>query len=197
MTDKEKDAILHDDTGLRVEKVSSRTAFRGHLLRLSCDEVALPNGERAVWEIVRHRGAVCVVPVTGNGDVLLVRQFRYPIGKVLLEIPAGKLEEGDGDRAAAALRELREETGVSAASLRCLGDFYGTPAYSDERITLYLATGLTEGEQRLDRDEFLTLVRIPLAEAVRLALDGEIEDMKTQAGLLRAYLTLQNGSQTL
>lgn len=195
MTAEEKDAILHGEEGLRVERVRSSSAFEGRLLRLFCDEVALPNGDRAVWEVVRHRGAVCVVPVAENGDVLLVRQFRYPIGKVLLEIPAGKLEEGDEDRADAALRELREETGMSAASLVSLGDFYGAPAYSDERLTLYLATGLTEGEQKLDRDEFLRVVRIPLAEAVRLALDGEIEDMKTQAGLLRAYLTLnQNHS---
>ncbi|MBQ7171278.1 MAG: NUDIX hydrolase [Clostridia bacterium] len=197
MTAEEKDAILHDETGLRVERVSGRSAFEGNLLHLFCDEVALPNGDRAVWEIVRHRGAVCVVPVAENGDVLLVRQFRYPIGKVLLEIPAGKLEEGDEDRAAAALRELKEETGVCAASLVSLGDFYGAPAYSDERLTLYLATGLTEGEQKLDRDEFLRVVRIPLAEAVRLVLDGEIEDMKTQAGLLRAYLTLQNRTESL
>ncbi len=176
---------------------SSERIFDGKVVHLYRDTVELPDGTSAIREIVKHIGAVCVVPLTDDGDVILERQYRYAVGQILTEIPAGKLDDPEEDWAEAALRELREETGVSAASLRCLGDFYGTPAYSDERITLYLATGLTEGEQRLDRDEFLTLVRIPLAEAVRLALDGEIEDMKTQAGILRAYLTLQNGSQTL
>ena len=149
MTDKEKDAILHDDTGLRVEKVSSRTAFRGHLLRLSCDEVALPNGERAVWEIVRHRGAVCVVPVTGNGDVLLVRQFRYPYGEVTLEIPAGKLEYGE-DPETCGKRELLEECGCTSARFEYVGHLYPTPAYNTEIIRIFLAEGLQYSRQDLD-----------------------------------------------
>ncbi|MBR2453930.1 MAG: NUDIX hydrolase, partial [Clostridia bacterium] len=132
-------------------------------------------------------------PIDNGGNVILVRQYRYPMEKVTLEIPAGKLDTPDEDRLEAAKRELREETGAVAENIICLGDFYGSPAFVDEKITMYAASGLSFGEAELDEGEFLTTVKMPLSDAVELVMDGKIEDVKTQAAILRAYLMREQG----
>ena len=176
---------------LRETRVAREEIFDGRVIHLTCDTVELPNGHTSTREVAWHRGAVCVVPVTDDGEVVLVEQFRYPYDTTLLEIPAGKLEPGETDRAAAARRELAEETGFRAAELIDFGDYYGSPAILREKITMYLALGLTPGECRPDDDEFIHVKKIPLDELCEQILRGEIPDGKTQAAVLRAKLWLE------
>ena len=171
---------------LAESKETSTTLFTGKIVRLEYDEVRLPNGKMATREVIRHRGAVAVVALTDEGEILLERQYRYPHAEVLWEIPAGKLEAGE-DPAEAVKRELQEETGAVAKEWRSLGMFYPSPAILDEKIRLYLARGLTFGKRHLDEDEFLAVERVPLARAVEMVLCGEIPDGKTQAAVLRVW----------
>lgn len=170
--------------------LSSDFLFEGKMLRIFNDTVSIPGGGTATREYIRHRGAVAIVPVTEDGFVYLERQYRYPIDTVTVEIPAGKLEASDDDRLEAAKRELREETGLLAEHWEFIGDYFPTPAYSDERISMYLASGLTKGEQEPDFDEFLSVERVPLLDAVSDVLAGRITDGKTQAALLKAALLI-------
>ena len=168
--------------------VTSEEIFDGHVVHLFKDTVELPNGKHATRETVRHIGAVAVVPLTDDGMVIIERQFRYPLGCVITEIPAGKLDSKHEDRLAAAKRELEEETGYTAEKWIDLGDYYPAAAYTDERITLYLAKGLHQGTRKLDEDEFLNLMAVDLEELVQDVLSGKITDGKTQVALLKAYL---------
>lgn len=170
--------------------VRSESVFDGTLLHVRRDDVTLPNGGSAHREYIRHQGAVAIVPIAEDGSVIMERQFRYPLGGIVTEIPAGKLDSPDEDRLEAAKRELREETGLTAENWLPLGDYYPSPAYSDERISLYLATGLSAGAQSLDFDEFLDVCRVPLMELVSDVLNGLITDGKTQTALLKAALVL-------
>ena len=170
--------------------VSSELIFDGRVVHLYCDEVALPDGKRSVREYAKHVGAVCIVPVTDEGEIVCVRQYRYAIGRTLLEIPAGKLDSPDEDRREAAIRELREETGATCKRLDFMGDFYSSPALLDERISMYLARGLEFGETDFDDDEYIEIERIPVDELVRMICAGEILDAKTQAGVLKAAIII-------
>ncbi len=173
---------------LEEKKISSKEIFDGKVINVTVDAVELPNGAEGVREIVHHRGAVCVLPLTDDGDVICVRQFRYAHGEVLLEIPAGKLEEGEHDHRAAALRELSEETGAECSELIYLGKLYPSPAIFTEVIHMYLSRGLTFGETHPDDDEFLEIERIPLEKLKDMVMRGEIYDAKTQVCVMRAYL---------
>ncbi len=173
------------------KQTSSELIFDGKVVHLYKDVVALPDGNHSVREYVKHIGAVCVVPITDEGEVILERQYRYAIGQVLVEIPAGKLDLPDEDWEEAARRELLEETGAVAKEMIDMGDFYGSPAIMGERIRMFLARGLTFRQQKLDEDEFLEIFRVPLADAVDMVLRGEIPDGKTQAGILRAAAMLR------
>ncbi len=170
---------------LTEKKLSSTEIFDGVAIHLYKDDVLLPNGKNGVREVIRHPGAVCVIPVTDNGEVVFVNQFRYAFNKVTLEIPAGKLEKGE-DHLEAALRELSEETGLSAKNIVPMGELYTTPALIDEVIYMYLATDLSQGEQHLDEDEFINTVKIPLEKASEMVMNGEIKDSKTQVMILKA-----------
>ena len=167
-------------------RTSSEDIFDGVILHVKRDMVSLSNGSITVREVIRHIGAVCVIPVTDDNRVIMERQFRYPLNKVILEIPAGKLDAPDEDRLSAIQRELREETGYTADTWTELGDFHPAPAYSDEYITMYLARGLHKGERELDDDEFLDVYAIPLAELVQDFMEGRISDAKTQVCILKA-----------
>ncbi|MCR5399456.1 MAG: NUDIX hydrolase [Lachnospiraceae bacterium] len=173
------------------KQVYSEEIFNGLVLHVKNDTVSLPNGNTATRELIRHIGAVCVVPVTDDGKVIMERQFRYPIDSVITEIPAGKLDSKDEDRLDAVKRELREETGYEAAEWTDMGIYYPAPAYSDEKITMYLATGLTKGERDLDEDEFLNIVQIPITELKDDILSGKITDGKTQVAILKAIHFLE------
>lgn len=160
--------------------------FDGRILHVMNNTVILPNGNESTREIIRHIGAVCVIPVTDDGKAIVERQFRYPINEVITEIPAGKLDSSEEDRLEAAKRELREETGYSADKWVDMGIYYPAAAYSDERITMYLATGLHKGAQELDDDEFLNVAEVPLTDLVKDVMDGVITDGKTQVAVLKA-----------
>ncbi len=173
---------------LEEKKLSSNEVFDGKVIKVSVDKVELPNGAESIREIVHHKGAVCVLPLTDDGDVICVRQYRYAHSEALLEIPAGKLEIGDSDPREAALRELEEETGARCKSLKYLGKLYPSPAIFTEVIHMYIATGLTFGKTHPDEDEFLEIERIPLRTLVEMVMSGKIPDSKTQVCVLRAYL---------
>ena len=169
---------------------SSRLVYDGKLLKVYYDTVELANGAPAWREVVRHPGAVVVVPVDGQGNVYLVRQYRYPYGKALLEVPAGKLEPGEPPLSAAK-RELEEEVGARAGRWTGMGQLLPTPGFCDERQYVYLARGLELGQSHPDEDEFLEVVKLPLEQAVDMAGDGRLEDCKTVAAILRACRVLE------
>ena len=154
-------------------------------MRLSVDRVRLPNGNVTELELIRHPGAAAAVPVASDGSVLLVRQYRYAAADWLLEVPAGKLDRGEAPESCA-LREVEEETGYRPGRLDSLGWIFTTPGFTDEKIWLYLARDLVATRQELQHDEVLTVVRMPLAEAVERAAAGEIRDAKSVCALLRA-----------
>jgi len=166
------------------ERLASREIFSGRAVTLALETVRLPNGRTTELEIIHHKGAVAVLPVIEE-DVLLVRQYRYATGGWLLEVPAGKLDPGE-EPEACAIRETEEETGFRPSELKPLGWIWTTPGFADEKIWLFLATGLQEGTQTLEDDEVLELERLPLREAVEKAVRGEIHDGKTVCTLLRA-----------
>lgn len=167
--------------------ISSETIYEGKIFTVTRDKALLENGTEAVREVVHHNGGVTVIPITENNEVLMVKQFRYPHGKVMLEIPAGKLEKGESHYDCGK-RELLEETGCTCADYKYLGEIVPTPAYVSEVIHLYLARGLTFSKQSLDEDEFLDVEKVPLDKAYQMVLKGEITDSKTQIGILRAYI---------
>lgn len=170
---------------LREERMASRLIFDGRVVHLYVDRVRLPDGKEAEREYMRHIGAVCVLPLDRDGVVHCVRQYRYPHAEVLLEIPAGKLDSKTEDRASAALRELREETGFRCGKLTFLGNIYTSPAILDEVIGLYLAEDLVPGDTHPDEDEFLALVGVPLEQLVDDVMAGRIPDAKTQLAVMR------------
>lgn len=172
-------------------KKASEEIFDGKIMHVFRDTVTLPDGSEAFREIIRHVGAVCIIPVTDDGKVIVERQFRYPIDQVITEIPAGKLDSPGENRLEAAKRELREETGITADEWTDLGLFYPAAAYSDEKITMYLARGLHFGECDRDADEFLNIAAVPLEELFGDVMSGRITDAKTQTAVLKAYVTLK------
>ena len=172
--------------------VASESIYDGRVLHVFRDTVSLPDGNTSVREYAKHKGAVAVVPLTDEGEVICVRQYRYAHRKVLLEIPAGKLDSFDEDYLEAAKRELREETGATCENLQFIGDLISTPALIDEVIHMYLARGLQFGDTDPDDDEFLDVVRIPLETLVRMVMNGEIKDSKTQTAILKTHLILES-----
>jgi ADP-ribose pyrophosphatase len=168
---------------LSEELISSSRVYDGRVVGFRVDRVRLPSGRVTEREIVEHGGAVGIVAVDGGGDVLLVRQFRSALGRMLLEIPAGTLGAGEDVRECA-YRELREETGYAARKLQELYAFYSSPGFSNERIWLFLATGLSPGEQQQETDEIIEVVKVPLDEALEMVESGEICDGKSILGLI-------------
>jgi len=160
--------------------------YKGKILNIQKWDVTLPNGRTSMREIAIHNGASAIVPVDGEGNVYLVRQFRTPLEDILLEVPAGKLDHAGEDRFEAAKRELREETGFTAGKWTHLTELATTPGFCTEVISLYLAEDLRKGETEFDDDEFIDLVKMPFREAVSMVREGKITDAKTIACLLLA-----------
>lgn len=168
-------------------KIASEEIYSGRVVHLYKDTVQISDGKYKTREVVRHVGAAAVVPLTADGKVIMTRQFRYPLNKVITEIPAGKLDVGE-EPLEAAKRELKEETGYVAANWISLGEYYPSPAYTDECIYLYLATDLKYDEQKLDDGEFLNVMEADFEELVCDVCEGKIPDGKTQIALMKAYL---------
>lgn len=164
--------------------LSEKEIYKGRIITLHVDEVELPDGQKATREIVEHSGGVCVAAMTEEKELYFVRQYRYPYKRVLLELPAGKLEKGE-DPLEAGIRELEEECGVVADEVISLGTVYPTVAYCSEIIHLFAAKGLKSTKQHLDEDEFLDTEKIKLKKAVEMVMNGEISDSKTVALVLK------------
>ena len=174
---------------LREERVSSKTIFEGKIIKVTLDEARLPDGKLANREVCYHPGGVAILALDEDSTVYLVQQYRYPIDKILLELPAGKLE-GDEDHKLAAARELSEETGLDADEFTYLGYTLASPGFCDEALHMYLARGLHRKEQHLDEDEFLNVVTMPFAQLAEKCMSGEITDAKTVTTTLKVKTLL-------
>jgi ADP-ribose pyrophosphatase len=170
---------------LTEKQLSSQTVYRGGLLHVKEDQVQLPNGHSARREYILHPGAVVIIPLLVNGDVVLERQFRYPLQRDLYELPAGKLDDGESPLVCGQ-RELLEETGYSAAKWQYVATIHPCIGYSNECMSLFLAQELTEGAHQRDGDEFLEIFTLPLSEALEWVRTGRITDVKTVIGLFWA-----------
>ncbi|MBR2283245.1 MAG: NUDIX hydrolase [Ruminococcus sp.] len=170
---------------LEEKQISSELMYEGPIFTITHDTVELENGKTAVRDVLHHHGGVCVIPVTDDNEIFLVKQLRYPFQLVTVEVPAGKLEKGE-DHAECGRRELLEETGCTCSEYIYLGKMLPTPAYNTEITYMYLARGLSFDKQSLDEDEFLDVERVPLKAAVEQVMSGEITDGKTQIAILKA-----------
>lgn len=175
--------MQQNDHDLIEKPVSSERIYDGAMINVRRDTVTLPNGRKASREVVEHPGAVAIVPVTADGRVVMVRQFRHPVGQVLLEIPAGKLDPGEQPDDCAR-RELEEETGFAAKNLKRLAAIYTGPGFSNEIIHLYLASGLTAAARHPDEDEFLAVESYDRDQLKKMLAAGALRDAKTLVGLL-------------
>jgi ADP-ribose pyrophosphatase len=169
------------DSHLRETRIDGELAYDGHFLKVSRDRIKLPDGSESVRELIRHPGAVVILPLLADGRVLLERQFRYPNDRVFIEFPAGKIDPGE-EPLATAKRELEEETGYSAAEWNFVCTIHNAIAYSDEHLDIFLARGLTAGEAKLDDGEFLELFTATIPELLDMVKRGEITDVKTIIG---------------
>ena len=165
-------------------KLNSKEIFKGNVFRVTMDQVELENGMTSFREGVHHNGGACILPLTDDDKVLMVRQYRYALKEELWELPAGKLEK-DEDPFEAAKRELEEECGLTADGFIKLGSVYASVGYDSEKIYLWAATGLHSTAQHLDAGEFLDVVKMPFDKALGLVMDGTIKDSKTQVALLK------------
>jgi len=175
--------------------LSSRSVHDGRIVKLSLEEVLLPNGNTVTLELIRHPGASAVVPVDASGNAILVRQYRHATGSWLLEVPAGTLDYPGESPEDCARREVEEETGYRAGRLVPLGWIWTTPGFTDEKIWLYLALDLTPTRANLEADEVLTVEAVPLDEAVARAVSGEIADAKSVCALIRAAASWGSGNR--
>ena len=183
--------LLQDPTGLGEDTLSSELVYTGDYLKVYRDTVSLPNGASSYREYLKHPGAVMIIPVFDNGDVLVERQYRYPMRKVFVEFPAGKKDAGEAPLETAQ-RELLEETGYTAQNYTHITDIHNALAYCDEVIHFYIAEDLRDsGQQKLDDNEFVQVMRVPLVELMNWIRQGWVPDVKTQLGAfwLQDYLS--------
>ncbi|MBO7739043.1 MAG: NUDIX hydrolase [Oscillospiraceae bacterium] len=174
--------------------LSSKRVFDGKIVNVRWDSVELVNGKTSFREVVEHAGGVVILAVDENNRAYMVRQFRYPIGRAMLEVPAGKLEKGE-DPLEGAVRELREETGLTAEQIIYFGGTYPSPGFCDEQLHIYLALGLTQGEACPDEDEFLNLEVIDLDELAAMIMRGELQDGKSINAIFMAREYLRNNQR--
>jgi len=187
MTKKKIDASTGIQKQLTEKKLSSKHVFDGKLLQVYVDEVQLPDDTTSTRDWIKHPGASSVVPVFEDGTIMLLKQFRYPPRKIFIEVPAGKLDEGESP-AKTAERELLEETGISCSSISDAGSFFPAIGYADEEIFVFVAWGLTEQAKRVDDDEFVLNHRVSFADALEMIATGEITDAKTICSIIKAKL---------
>lgn len=175
---------------LKEEMVSQQTVYEGIIVNVRRDKARIADGSIRNREVVEHPGGASVFAIDEEERVVLVRQYRYPMGEVVLELPAGKLEKGEDPRESA-IRELAEETGLEAKTVISMGCSYSSPGILAEKIHLFFAKDLVQGPVHPDDGEFLEIVRIPYKELIEMARRGEISDGKTLAGILKASLLME------
>lgn len=169
--------------------LSGRTVYKGKIVTLRVDEALLPNGAKAGREVVEHNGGVCILALCEDGTVPLVRQYRYPLGDVLTELPAGKLERGEEPRSAA-IRELGEEVGLEPGEMTDLGFVYVSPGFCTEKVHMYLVRDVKSVPVHPDEDEFLDILYLPFDRLVEQVMSGEITDGKTVTAVLKTKVLL-------
>ncbi len=179
-------------THLEEKEIESRQVFRGRLLDVRCDRAMTPDGHEVTREFIRHQGAAVVIPWLDDRCLLMERQFRYPLQRPFVEFPAGKIDQGEAPFTTAQ-RELLEETGYQAEDWRHLGTMHPSIGYSDERIEIFSAKGLTAGDRCLDHGEHLDLIEVSLEDALQAVRDGHITDAKTIVGLMWAEKMADDG----
>lgn len=170
------------------KKIKSEYIFRGRIMTVRVDDALLPNGKPCKREVCEHVGGVGILPLSEDRTVTLVRQYRYPYETTTLEIPAGKMDQGPEEALECGRRELAEETGLRAEEMIDMGEIWPSPGFMDERLHLYCAKGLTQGETHPDDDEFVEIVRMPLDELCQRIASGEIHDAKTVAAVGKAII---------
>lgn len=175
------------------KQIKEEYAYKGRIISLRTDTAILPDGKTASREVVEHPGGVGVIALTKEGEILMVKQYRYPYSEITLEIPAGKRDKGE-DVFITGKRELKEETGATAKNYIPLGELYPTPGYCDEIIWLYAAKDLEFFESEPDSDEFLECERVPFEKAVEMVMSGEIKDAKTVIAILKLKNLLDSGA---
>lgn len=175
------------------KQVKENFIYRGKIINLRCDDALSADGKPVKREVIEHPGGVCVAAITEKRELILVRQYRYPYGEVIWEIPAGKRDRNGETPLECGRRELKEETGATAQNYIFLGELYPTPGYCDEIIYMYAATGLTFGDTDFDEDEAIECEKIPFDTAVEMVMSGEIKDAKTQTAILKVKYLLDNG----
>lgn len=170
--------------------VKTDRVYEGRVINFRVDTVELPNGNTSTRELVEHPGGVGIVAVDDGGNVMMVRQYRKPYEKIILEIPAGKMEKGE-EPELCGRRELEEETGYAAGSFEFLGECYPSVGYTNEIIRLFLARNLKKTHMHPDEDEFLKVERIPIEDLYKMIMNNEIADAKTVIGILKAYIKIK------
>ncbi|MBM3925906.1 MAG: NUDIX hydrolase [SAR202 cluster bacterium] len=176
--------------------IESRRVFEGRIVNLRVDTVRMANERTTTREVVEHAPCVCIVPLDDDGSVILVRQYRKPVEKFLLEVPAGGMDKGE-DPKAAAHRELQEETGLRARRMEPLSFFWTTPGFCDEGMNAFLATGLTKGDDHMDEDEDIEVERVPLSQVPDMISSGQIQDVKTIASLMLVFARRSTVNKTI
>ena len=174
---------------LKEEEIEGKIVYSGDLLEVHRDKVILPNGNKSYREWVNHPGAVCCIPILPNGDIVMVRQYRYSVSNEVLELPAGKIDKGESPEDCA-YRELEEETGYKATNLQLLTKFYPAIGFANEEMWLFIAKDLNKTISKLDSDEFLEVLYFNLDDLVKMVWDNKITDSKTIIGILWAYKIL-------
>ncbi len=184
--------MINNNNAVTEEQISTKTEFKGRVISVSTDDVLLSNGQKAKREVVHHSGGAAAIAIDEEDNIYLIRQFRYALGRIMTEIPAGKLEVGENPKQAA-MRELTEETGITAKEFTALASVVPTCGYCDEIIYIYLAKGLSFGQTNLDEGEFVNTFKISLEKAVQMVLNAEIIDSKTVSAILQVHLLKQQG----
>ncbi len=178
---------------LNEKQLEAQYLYKGKIINLRRDTALLPDGSTALREVVEHPGGVCVVAIDDDENILMVKQYRYPYGEIIYEIPAGKRDHANEDPLECGKRELKEETGAVADEYLFLGELYPTPGYCGEIIWLYAAKGLRFGKQQPDEDEFIAAEKIPFDKVVEMIMAGDIKDAKTQTAVLKLKLLRDQG----
>jgi len=172
------------------KRIARKTLYEGKIFTVAEDTIKFPDGSQTKWDVLLHSGAAAIVPIDNDGNIILVEQYRCVADDMILEIPAGKIDEGE-DPISCAIRELEEETGYKAKEVKAIGSIYSAVGFSDEEVMLFVANGLEAGKMNLDENEYINVKKFTLKEVIDMILDGKIKDSKTIAAILKTKEMVQ------